>query len=125
MTSARIQSFCKKHKINIGCYDGLGVCPRNITERNIALYMYKKHFCLLRKSNGISFNKAIEECKTNFKVVDNVISDKHVKRFIKFEYKLRKVLYQSTNMIVYDLETFNTNDKFVPYTNYLYRLSKV
>ena len=37
MTSARIEPFCKKHNINIGCYDVFRVCLRNITERNIAL----------------------------------------------------------------------------------------
>ena len=45
MTSARVQSFGKKN-INVGCYDGFRVCPRNITERNKALNMYKNHFCL-------------------------------------------------------------------------------
>ena len=49
--------------------------------------MYKNHFCLIRKSNVFCFNKAIEELKLNLKVVDNVISDKHVKNFIKNEYK--------------------------------------
>ena len=37
MTSARVQPFCRKHNINIGCYDGFRVCPRNITQRNTAL----------------------------------------------------------------------------------------
>ena len=31
MTSARVQPFCRKYNINIGCYDGFRVCPRNIT----------------------------------------------------------------------------------------------
>ena len=44
MISATIQPFCKKHNMNIGCYDGFRVCPRNITERNIALYVHKKPF---------------------------------------------------------------------------------
>ena len=44
MTTARIQPFCRKHNINIGSYDQFRVCPRNITEKNIALYMYGNHF---------------------------------------------------------------------------------
>ena len=32
MTSASIQPFCRKHNINIGCYDGFRVCPRNTTQ---------------------------------------------------------------------------------------------
>ena len=88
MTRAMIQPFCKKHDINTGCYDGFGVCPRNFTERNIALYMYKNSFCLIWKSLGVSFKKAIEEFEINFKFVENVISDKHVKNLIKNEINL-------------------------------------
>ena len=36
MTSARIQPFCRKYNINIDCYDGFRVCPKNITQRNTA-----------------------------------------------------------------------------------------
>ena len=39
ITTVRIQPFCKKHNIHIGCYDGFSVCPRIFTERNIATYM--------------------------------------------------------------------------------------
>ena len=92
MTSARIQPFCRKNNINIGYYDGFRICPRNITQIDIALKIHKYHFCLTWKSNGISFNKAIEdELKPNFKVVDKVISDIHVEGFNKNEYKPKKV----------------------------------
>ena len=90
MTSARIQSFCKKNDINIGCFVGTGTNPRNTTQRNISLFIYKNYFCLLWKSNCIRFNRAIEELKFNFKVVDNVVSDKIVKRFVKCEYYPKK-----------------------------------
>ena len=56
MLSAKIQPFCRKFKINIGCYDGFRVCPRNIAERNVAFYVHENHFCLIWKSDGISFN---------------------------------------------------------------------
>ena len=124
MTSARVQPFCRKHNINIGCYDGLRVCPRNITQRNIALKIHNTHFCLIWKSYNVSFDSAIRELKDNFEVVDNVISDKHVKSYIKYEYKPKKVQSQLTNMIVYDIETFSTI-KCVPYANCIYRLSKI
>ena len=62
--------------------------------------------------------------KLNFNVVDNVTSDKHVKSFIKYQYKLKKVQSQLTNMIVYDIETFNT-DRAVPFAIAIYRLSKL
>ena len=122
MTSARFQPFCRKYNINIGCYDGFTVCPRNITQRNTALKIHN-HFCLIWKSDGISFDRAIKELKDNFKVVDNVISDKHVKSCIKNEYKPKKVQSQLTNIIVYDIETFSII-KCVPYAICIYRLSK-
>ena len=31
MTSAGIQPFCKKNDINIDCFDGTRINPRNIT----------------------------------------------------------------------------------------------
>ena len=60
--------------------------------------------------------------KNNFKVVDGVRSDEHVKSFTKCEYKPKKVQSQLTNMVVYDLETFNT-DKAVPYASCICRKS--
>ena len=88
MTSARIQPICRKYNIKIGCYDGFRVFPRNVVEKNIGLYVHDNHFCLIRKSQGVSFNKLIEDAlEKNLKVVDSCISDKLVKSFIKFEYK--------------------------------------
>ena len=123
MTSARIQPFCKKHKINIGCFDGTRINPRNLTQRSTSLFIFNYHFCLIWKSDGISFEKAITELKDNFKVVDNVISDKHDKCFIKYEYNPKKFKSTLTNIVVYDLETFNKN-RAVPYFSCIYKLSK-
>ena len=82
MTSARSQPFCRKYNINIVCFDGTRINPRNFTQRNTSLFIYNNHFCLIWKSNHISFNQVIEdELKPSRKVVDNVISDKHVKSF--------------------------------------------
>ena len=115
MTSARIQPFCRKYNINIGCFDGTRINPRNLTQRNTALKIHENHFCLIWKTDNISFNQVMEdELKPNFKVVDNVISDKHVKSFIKYEYNPKKVKSQLTNIVVYDLETFN-KIRAVPY----------
>ena len=100
MTSARVQPFCRKHNINIGCYNGFRVCPRNLTERNIALQMHKNHFCLIWKSDAISYNRATEELNLHFKVLDKCIYDNHFKRNIKYEYKPEKVQSQLTNKIV-------------------------
>ena len=90
MTSARIQQFFRKYNINIGDYNGFRVCPRNNTERNMALKIHNIDFCLIWKSNNISFNQEIKELKDNFKVIDNFLSDKHVVSFFKYEYKPKK-----------------------------------
>ena len=124
MTSARLQPFRKKYNINIGCFDGTRINPRNLTQRDISLFIYNNHFCLVWKSNGISFSQATEELKNNFKVVDNVISDKHVKIFIKYEYNPKKVKSPLTKKVVYVLETFNKN-RAVPYCSCIYKLSKI
>ena len=84
MTSARIQPLCREYYINIGCYDGMKIKPRSITQRNIAFKLHSYHFCLIWKSGSTGFNQAIKELKDNFKFVDSVISGKHVKSFIKF-----------------------------------------
>ena len=117
MTSARVQPFCR-------IYDGFRVCPRNITESKTAIKILENHFCLIWKSEDTSCDRAIKELKDNFKVIDIVISDKHVKSFIKYEYKPKKVQSQLTNMVVFDIETFNT-ERAVPYAICIYRLSKL
>ena len=109
MTSARFQPLCRKYNINIGCFDGTRINPRNITQRNIAFRILNNHFSLIWKSDGISFNQAIEELKDNFKIIAKVIFDKHVERFIKYEYEPKNVQSQLTSVIVYDMKTFNTD----------------
>ena len=60
LTCARIQPFCRKYNINIGCFDGTRRNPRNITQRNISLFIIYNHFCLIWKSNVNSFDKALK-----------------------------------------------------------------
>ena len=125
MTTARFQPFCKKYNINIGSFNGKEIWPRTVTQRDTALKIHNNHFCLIWKSDNISFNHVIEnELKPNFKIVDNVISDKHVKGFIKYEYNPKKVKSPLTNIVVYDLETFNKT-RAVPYCSCIYKLSKL
>ena len=62
--------------------------------------------------------------KINFKVFDNVISDKHVESFVKFEYKPKKAQPPLTNIVVCHLET-NIKDEAVRYCSCIYKLSKI
>ena len=60
VTSARNQPFCKKYNINFGCFDGMRITLLDITQRNISWFIYNNHFCVIWKTNEISFNEAIE-----------------------------------------------------------------
>ena len=124
MTEARIQQFCRANTINLGYFDGTRVFPRSVTERNIALFFYNNHFCLIWKSEVFIFNQANTELKNNLKKVDNYITEENVKFHFKFELIPKKIESHLTNFIVYDLETHNTDiDK--PYNMTFYRLNKL
>ena len=84
MTKARIQPLCRSNNINLGYYDGERVFPRSATERNNALYLYNNHFCLIWKSEVVSFIQPIKELKDYFKIVDNFITEENV--ISHFEY---------------------------------------
>ena len=124
MTMARIQPCLRKLGIDLGYYNGKEICPRNITERNKALFLYNNHFCLIWKSQGISFNQAVRELKNNFKMVDNYITEENVNSHFTYEFTPKKIESHLTNFIVYDLETHNT-DRARPYVFCFYRLSKL
>ena len=124
MTKARIQPFCRANNINLGYYDNNGVFPRTVTNRNSALYLYNNHFCVIWKSENVSFIQAIKELKDNFKIVDNYITEENVKSHFKYEYKPKKIESHLTNFFVYDIETHHT-DRARPYVFSFYRLSKL
>ena len=123
-TMARIQPFCRANNINLGYFNNERVFPRSVTNRDNALYLYNNHFCLIWKSQGKSFNEAIQELKDNFKIVDNYITEENVNAYFKYEFTPKKLESHLTNFIVYDLETHNTN-RARPYNMSFYRLSKI
>ena len=124
MTMSRIQPFCRANNINLGYYNNDRVFARSVTNRDSALYLYNNHFCLIWKSQGVSFNQAIQELKNNFKIVDNYITDENVNSHFKYEFVPKKIQSHLSNFIVYDLETHNT-DRARPYNMTFYRLSKI
>ena len=124
MARARIQPFCRANNNNLGYYNEDRVFPRSVTDRDSALNLYSNHFCLIWKSENVSFNQAIIELKNNFKIVDNYITDENVKSHFINEYKPKKIESHLTNFIVYDLETHNT-ERARPYCISFYRLSKL
>ena len=124
MTKARIHPFCRANNITLGCFDGERVFPRSVTDRNNALFLFNNHFCLILRTEGVSFNQAIQELKDNFKMVPNYITEENVNSHFKYEFMPKKIESHLTNFITYDLETHNT-DRARPYVFCFYRLSKL
>ena len=71
MTEAGNQPFCRANNINLGYHDGTRVFPTTVTDGSNALFLYNNHFCLIWKSENVSFNQALIELKDNFRRVDN------------------------------------------------------
>ena len=88
------------------------------------MYLYNNHFCLIWKSQGVSFKDAIQELKNNFKIENNYITEENVNSSFEYVYKPKKIESHLTNFITYDLETHNT-DRARPYVFCFYRLSKL
>ena len=120
---ARFQPCLKKLGIDFGYYNGEMVFPRTVMNRDSALCLYNNHFCLIWKTQGVSFNQAIREVEDNFKMVDNYITKENVELFFQYEFIPKKTESHLNNFIVYDLETYYT-DKAKPYIMTFYRLSK-
>ena len=91
MTKARIRPFWRANIINLGYYNGDSVFPRSVTTRDNALYLYNNHFCLIWKSENVSFNQAITESKNTFEIVDTYITDENVNSLFIYEYKPKKI----------------------------------
>ena len=81
MTKAGIQPSCRANNINLGYYNEDRVFPRSVISRDSALYLYNNHFCLISKSENVSFKQAIKELKDNFKLVDKFITEENVKSY--------------------------------------------
>ena len=60
MTKAKIQPFCRANNNNLRYYDGEKVFPRSIPERNIALFSYNNHFCLICRSEILVLIKQLK-----------------------------------------------------------------
>ena len=124
MTKARIQPIFRANNNNLGYFDGDGGFSRSVTNSNNALYMNNNLFCLIWKSEVVSFNQAITELKDDFEVNDNFLTEENVKPHFKYEFIPKKIESYLTNVFVCGLETHNT-DRARPYVFCFYRLSEV
>ena len=90
-TKARIQPLCQDNNNILGYNNDDRVFPRTVTNRNSALFLYNTHFCLIWKSQGVSFNKAIQELQDNFKIVDNYITEENINSHFIYEFIPKKI----------------------------------
>ena len=88
------------------------------------MFLFKNHFCVLWKSENVSFKQAIRELEENFKIVENYITEESVNFHFEYIFTPKKIDSHLTNFIVYDIETYNT-DRARPYCISFYRLSKL
>ena len=79
---------------------------------------------MIWNSHGVSLIQAIQELTANFKNVDYYIAEENVNSHFKYELIPKKIETQSTNFIVYDPETHNS-DRARPYKTAFCRLSKL
>ena len=124
MTMARIQPSLGKLGVFLAYYFGKEKWARNVTERNKTLSLHKNHFFLKWKSQGVSFNKAIEESNPNFKRGDKYITEENVNSHFEYIYTPKTFESHLTNFITYDLETHNTDGARL-YVFCFYRISKL
>ena len=124
MTKARIQPNCRANNINLRFYNEHRVFPRSVTNRDSALFLFNNHFCVIWKSESVSFKQAIKELNDNFKIVDNYKGEENVKSLFKYEFTPKQIESHSTSFIGYDLETQNT-DRARPYNMTFCRLSNI
>ena len=54
-------------------------------------FSYNIHFCLIWKSESVSFNEAIRELKDNFKKVDNYKTEENVNSHYQYEFIPKKI----------------------------------
>ena len=70
MTLARVQPFCKKYGLDIGVHNLniKRVLPWTVKEKNICLYLYKNHFCVIWNTNRrTSLLDGVKELENNFR----------------------------------------------------------
>ena len=72
----------------------------------------------------VSIKPDKKQKKTNFKTVDNFITEENVNSHFQYEFIPNQIESQLTNLIVDNLETHNT-DRARPCISTFYRLSKI
>ena len=91
MNTARIQPCLKNLGFELKCYNGKEICLRTKCRRDEGLRLHYNHFCLIWKSQSISFNQAKGKLKSYNKIVDSFITKKMLILFLNSNSYQRKL----------------------------------
>ena len=91
MTLARSQPCLINLGSEVGYFNGRKR-PRNFQDRSEALFLYNNHFCLIWKSQAVSFIEAVEKLKPKFKMVYNYKTEANVDGYFNYEFTLKKLM---------------------------------
>ena len=99
--------------------------PQTCIEKNIALYLYKHHYCVIWKnSRNPSLLNAAREVKDIFQYIGNKIDNKNLQNFQIYTFLFKKYRYELHNVLVFDIETFNEREHAIAYATGLYNISR-
>ena len=128
MTRCRIPHFCERCKIDIGLYDVKSerIVPRAVEERNIYLYIHKKHYCVIWKKNRKdSLVNGVEKVEANFKYIENKINGDNLSQRLCYPYPELEIIDQLENVFVFDLETCNDQEFAETYAAGLFNVNRL
>ena len=128
MPRCRIPEFCKRYKIDIGIYDlnNGRILPRTVKQKNICVYIYKNHYCVIwRKNRRDSLLNGVNEIENNFKYIKNKINENNLKQRIRYRFPKHETIDQLENVFVFDLETQNDNEFAETYGVGLYDVNRL
>ena len=115
MTSAKMQPFCTKQKINLGVYNPKQkeFLPRSVTERRICLFIHKNHFCVIWKTRKTNFTDAIKEIENSFEYQPKHLNNNNLKQVVEYKFPISNEKDCLFAVFSFDLETVN-----VPYQEF-------
>ena len=128
MLKARVSLFCKRIGIDIGFWskEDKRIMPRNCSERNKCLYLYKHHYTVIWKNTEIdSLSNAAKEVEDNFQYIRNRIDNNNLKNVIKYSFPFKEKHNELDNVFIFDIETGNVDGKAIPYGIGLFDLSRL
>ena len=109
MTSAKIQPFCRKCKINQGVYNRKqrSNLHKTITEKNDLFTYSQQYFLRYLEKQSIKFLDAIKEIENNFRYEETQINYNILQKVIENKFPIYYDMDCQYDVFAFDLETCN------------------